>query len=523
MKKTGLVFILGMMVTGCAPQGLEVLDSIAKGTIQDIACQNQKLEEKLWDGLKSYIIEQDQMPSSAALQGAFSREIETLAAQDNSLTDQDIRALKKSFNDLIVTLLDEAPEGERVQTPQELLILLSAIDVGDRTTPFRSYLQNKVQDQFGKVKRQKIKLNQMECSNGLIGPDPSVDPEEDVPTVETPGTESPAEEETDDKATRNWSYHVSEAQRNGVPLAVLGGRWSMATAYQSCQTNQLPSMNSQTSDVRGISVTGKHSDGVGSKRSISSLSQVQTTHYYIKDNSNYGSSCFNVRQNPLIYDYGGKPAATTSTTSTINFFKNAGTGTSVLGVDCSAYVFTAMATAGLRLKEGRTLKASDVFSWGSGTYVEPQQNGLTCLDKISVSPSSTMKAGDIAAVYGHVVMIDKVGTDPFGIASARTTSDCDKVSYKNFNFVVSQSSPSKGAIGLNYFDAKGYLATSSKMATGFEKYAYYTCLAKVSNKTYKPSLGTFSLVRHLGTSACSATRVKLENEACVASCNSMMR
>jgi hypothetical protein len=225
-----------------------------------------------------------------------------------------------------------------------------------------------------------------------------------------------------------------------------------------------------------------------------------------------------VRSNPLIYDYGGKPYATTSSSSAIDLFKNNGSGTSVLGIDCSAYVYTSMATAGLRMKEGRSLKASDSWAWGSTAYVEPAKNGLTCLAKISVTEAVSIKAGDIVAVPGHVLMIDRAGSDPFGIDSAKTTSDCNKLSVSNFDFSVAQSSPSKEGVGINHFEARYYLPTSEKMQAGLLKYAYYACLAKVNGKTYTPNLGTLSVVRHKGTSACMATRVAVAKESCIQAC-----
>ncbi len=54
-----------------------------------------------------------------------------------------------------------------------------------------------------------------------------------------------------------------------------------------------------------------------------------------------------------------------------------------------------------------------------------------------------MRAGDIVAVYGHVLLIDKVGADPFGSRlSATKESDCSEVSSNNFDFVVAQSGSS---------------------------------------------------------------------------------
>jgi cell wall-associated NlpC family hydrolase len=510
MLKKSIGLMSFALLAACSPQGFNALNDIASETVQDVACKDKNMETKLWDGLKSFLIEQKTLPDSAALKSAVRSQVEKLQVENPQLTSDDVGRISGDLETLLTTLLEEAPNGERVTTSDELLVLLSAIDVGDRTTVFRSYMQDKVRAEFTTVQKT-VQSYDLNCTNST----PT------IPETTEPDTTTAAEATPD--ANRDYAYHKAQSQAQGIPMSVFGGRWAFATAYQSCQSLQLPSMTAQTPNVQGIKIVGTHPDGVGSKRAIASLSQVQSTHYYIKDTTSYGASCFNVRQNPLIYDYGGKPYATTATDSPINLFKNSGDGTSVLGIDCSGYVFTAMAAAGLKLKSGRALKASDAWAWGSSAYVEPQSNGLTCLNKISITPTSSLRAGDIVAVNGHVILIDKAGADPFGIAGAKTTADCDKMTTSKFDFVVSQSSPSKEGIGINYFVAKDYVPTSSKMNAGLLKYAYYACLAKVNNKTYTPSLGTISVVRHNGTSDCVATRVKLSQEACVQSCGSMIR
>jgi hypothetical protein len=514
MKKIALLLAISGAMTACSPQGHQAIQKIADQTTDSIACKDQKLEEKLWDGLKSYLIEQESIPTADALKDALHSQVEKLAEQNPQFTSENQTRLTQNLDQVVDSLLSEAPNGERVETSQELLVLLSAIDVGDRTTVFRSYMQDKVRGQLTSLNKTVNSLS-LDCSNSSAGTG-------DSGSTDTAETEDPSVS-TPEAVSRDYAYHKQQAISNGESLAVFGGRWTFATAYQACQSVQLPSMNDQTPELQGIKITGKHSDGVGNKRAIASLSLVQNTHPYLKTISSYGAGCFNVRQNPLIYDYGGKPYGTTSSTSTIDFFKNNGSGTSVLGIDCSGYVYASMATAGLRLKEGRALKASDSWAWGSTSYVEPTKNGLTCLAKIPVTATSSLKAGDIVAVPGHVLLIDKAGADPFGLASVTKESDCSKLNSSSFDFVVAQSSPSKGAVGINYFEARNYLPTSEKMKAGLEKYGYYACLAKFNKKTYTPSLGTLSVVRHKGTSACTAARVALAKEACISSCSSLER
>ncbi len=505
-----LTVALGMATTACTQQSFSAkeLDSIAKQVADDVTCKSAKLEQNLWDGLKTYLLEREQLLTAQELKQAFSIQLNSKPSLQSTEKKAQILAVEKNFNALIDILLKEAPEGERVTNAGELLILLSALDVGDRSTTFRAYLQDKVRIQFLSLQAQ-VKTLSADC----------------IEEIEIPSSEPELvpEEGEDDKASYSYTYHRNQAVAAGRSLAVFGSRWALATAYQSCMSVQVPDMTAQTADLQGIKITGTHSDGVGSKRMIASLSSVQSTHPYLKGLSAHDNGCFSVKSNPLIYDYGGKPYGTTSSNSTINMHKNNGSGTSVLGIDCSAYVYTSLATAGLRLQEGRALKASDSWAWGSGSYVEPQKNGLTCLSKITVTPVSNLREGDIVAVYGHVLLIEKAGNDPFGISRAKTVADCTKLTASGYDFTVAQSSPSKGGVGINFFEASAYVPTATKFEDGFKQYAYYACLAKFNNKSYTPNLGTLTISRHKGTTACMSTRVKLENESCVERCSSFNR
>ncbi len=490
-----------VLLAGCGQQYSVAVDGMASQTVSDIACKNQQLEEKLYDGLKSYLIEQKSIPSATELKSAMKAHVDKLAQDNPRMTLEQQSRLQTNLDQLVDSLLDEAPQGERVTSSEQLLGLLSAIDVGDRSTTFRSYMQDRVRSNFNQLSTT-VKAMDLECP-----------PAGDSTQAVTPSNPQVVE-------NSDYDYHKKQAVAAGVPLAVFGERWALATAYQSCNSLEIPALDNSVADIKGIAITGKHPDGVGNKRVIASLPQVQATHPYLKEVSSYGATCFNVRQNPLIYDYGGKPYATTASSSPIDLFKNGGDGTSVLGIDCSGYVYTSMATAGLRLKEGRALKASDSWAWGSTSYVEPQSNGLTCLSKITVTPSMSLKAGDIVAVPGHVIIIDRVGADPFGIATVQAASDCSKITSDSFDFTIAQSSPSKEGVGINRSIAKDYLPTSEKMKAGLQKYAYYACLAKFNAKNYTPSLGTLSVIRHKGTTACMDKRVVLARESCIQSCSS---
>lgn len=123
-------------------------------------------------------------------------------------------------------------------------------------------------------------------------------------------------------------------------------------------------------------------------------------------------------------------------------------------------------------------------------------------------------------INGHVVMVDKVGVDPFGIALAKTFAACSSLRTNNFDFTIIQSIPEKGSLGINRFIAKDYLAGGGTMATMFLGYAKAACLSrfdKVARNLVTPAYG---IIRHQQTDSCLADRIALVNESCVQQCAS---
>jgi hypothetical protein len=147
---------------------------------------------------------------------------------------------------------------------------------------------------------------------------------------------------------------------------------------------------------------------------------------------------------------------------------------------------------------------------------EPQNNGLSCLSKVS----GELKPGDLIASSGHVVMVESVGADPFGIAGITKESDCavSKMALSRFDFVISQSSTSKGAIGINRMLAKTYFPTYDSMAEALKHQAVSACLKKFGKTTTAPT-SLASVVRHKGTETCKGTAVPLAKQECLSSCS----
>ena len=495
MKKT-IIISSFLLLAACGKSTDPASQDLASNVVADVPCANS-FKTTVWDNTKEYLIQQKAIPSVETLNQHISDEIQVMKSQHPETSEAAWNALETHLHDLFETILSESSSGENVQTPEQLLVLLSAIDVGDHTTTFRSYMVNKTEKLFQQVNEDAKSIN-VACVTK-------------TPTDPNVATSTPA--------GGSFANYLTQVKAAGVSGAVAGARWALTTAYQSCNTMRLPAMTKATPNVAGISIVGTHPDGVGSKRMVTSLPDLLKTHYYIKDTTSFAPSCFNVRNTPLIYDYGGKPYATTAANSPIDLFKNAGDGTSVLGIDCSGFVFTAYATAGLKMASSRALKAIDSQAWSSSTYVEPQNNGLTCLSKITVNSTSDVKAGDIVAIYGHVFMIDSAGADPFGISKTTSVSDCSKINAKDFDFVIAQSSNSKSGIGMNRYQIRDYAVEhGGTIQDGLQKYGYYACLAHYNKTSYTPSLGNLSIVRHKGTPECIAPRVTMAHEECIQDC-----
>jgi hypothetical protein len=155
----------------------------------------------------------------------------------------------------------------------------------------------------------------------------------------------------------------------------------------------------------------------------------------------------------------------------------------------------------------------------SAAFKEPQSNHLRCLDKIKVTKTSSLEAGDIVAINGHVFLIESVGADPFGLNNAKSLSDCttSKLKTQNFDFVIAQSAPVKGSIGIDLIEAEYYLGTSTTIRNGLQAYAVAACRAKFGAA---PNLTSplLSVVRHKRTSECRTTPLQLTHSDCVDSC-----
>lgn len=487
LKKQLPLILFGLSLAACAPVGEDAAVQLADNTSSTVGCK--AVDSYFFNALSDLPLKGQQFPSEELVERALREKLEL------DLETGRIKADAQAVEKFIALYLEmyrlgaqKVPEKLGLNEPQEILSALSALELGDQTTPEKQQLRQEW-ERLQKPLIQAAQALQGECEEPAPDPqDPVVDP------VQTP---------------------LMEYLEKTYAAPVFGGMKTVAVAYQSCEVLNLEPMNSNSPSVVGVEVYGRHSNGSGNLRRVASLSDVIRTHYYIKNQVAPSSSCADLKQEPLIYDYGGKPGASSSMDSPLDFFRNAGTGGPGLGTDCSGYVFTAYATAGLKMRSDQPLKALQVFGISAGMMKNPSGNGLNCLEKTY----GDLKPGDIIASSGHVVMVDEVGPDPFGVAHIGSASECttSRMSHERFDFVISQSSPSKGAIGINRMLASDYFATSTTMREGLKDYAVSACLKRFG-QSRAATTTRVSVVRHKGTSACKTRPVELVKQDCLASC-----
>lgn len=476
---------MGLILVSCAKQQSVSLKNSTETATGAIGCKPEKLQSKIFDSLYSYLDQEKETPDLADLQYFISEKIDQIAQEQNIKDFEKIKKYKIEFNKIFEIMLSEAKDIKNIPDAQAHLRTLIELEMHDQTNPAQVQLNKKLSRQFSKVEQMSQSL-ELSCN------DSTANPPDNTPPINN--THPPV---------------VNSRMVAGMSNVI-------STAYQSCEALRVPALDASTPNVSGITrLAQNHPDGIGGRRVIGNLLSVQQTHPYIRVAGQVtNSSCFDVSDNPLIYDYGGEPSVTNNT---LSFFKDAGSGTSVLGVDCSALVSSAAAAGGLRYRAGVDNKAIFIRQT-SEKFIDAAASGFSCFQNITVTPSESLKAGDIAAVRGHVVMIDSLGVDPFGLKKLSDISQCSSLDVRNFDFIVAQSSPSKGGLGINKFVAKDYLLESPKMYSLFMGIGIQACKAYFNKSKITPQNPDWGVIRHKGTAECLAPKIQMSGQACVSQC-----
>lgn len=494
--------IISLVSFGCSPPGKRTAERLANSTIGSLGCE--QLQSRLFNHLDAIPLDQEPFPSPDLVQ----KELRNGLVRDfsakhfhSNVTEADIEEFVSSYMNFYRLLTQELPQKIKVNSPQQTLSALVGLELGDRTSPEKMELQERWAS-LKPILMQAAERLERQCGESSIDSEAASD-------------SSLPEQGTNPSTGRETPSPLLLELANKYSAPVYGSMKAFLVAYQSCETPLLAPMDSHSPAVKGIEVVGRHPNGNGNRREITSLTDVINTHYYIKDQTSPASDCAHLKDHPLIYDYGGKPSVTADLDSSLDFFRDAGTGGPELGTDCSGFVFTAYASAGLKLRSDQPLKAIQVMGVSAGMIKEPGRNELNCLQKVNAE----LNPGDLIASNGHVVLVESVGEDPFGIASIKKLSDCqlNSIRPENFHFVITQSSPSKGAIGINRMLASAYFPTYATMANGLKDHALSACYRRFG-KIRTPTTTSMSIVRHRGTPECQSEEIHLDRQECLATC-----
>ncbi|MES2801434.1 MAG: hypothetical protein V4654_02995 [Bdellovibrionota bacterium] len=483
-----------LLSVGCMKGQSRTEDSSQKAA-EAIGCSS--FQSKVYDSMYDYLDNEQAAPDLSDFSSALGDKIDAIALAQKIDNPEAVIKLKQNISELYKVLIEKAAELKQAKTAKEHLQTIIEMEMGDQSTPENIQLNQAAAKTFAKVD-QSVKELDVQCGG-------------ENPETEEPGDPAVVEQPVDNGGSGN----VSEAPLAVAQKNVLAGSHNvLATAYQSCAVLEIPDVSASTSDAQGIERYGTHEDGIGGQRRIASLSKVQSTHPYIKVAGGAQAGCFNVRSNPLIYDYGGSASVANNV---IDFSKNSGSGTSALGVDCSAYVSASIAAGGLRYKPGVENKAIYIRQ-NSSKFINAKSSGFTCFNNVTATPSTSILPGDIVGVSGHVVIVDKIGADPFALKRLKSATECNSMSTSYWDFSVSQSSPSKGGIGLNKYIAKDYLRESTKMTTAFMGIAKAACQAYFGGKSVATPSSSYGILRHNGTASCYSPRIQMAYQSCVSQC-----
>lgn len=326
---------------------------------------------------------------------------------------------------------------------------------------------------------------------------------------------------------------VKETLASTYPSAFKGALKTMAVMYQSCSAlekdpypmNEAQSIDKYLKYERFVSSLG-HRYNVRTLPK-NKLASVVNTHYYLKDlKGPENSQCQDMRTRPPLYTYGGKRQV--SKTEINLLIKQPTSGADFSGIDCSAFVSTALTASGLRIKPGQPILENRATSTQLANFTSKN----SCFAQPGFTSENTILPGDIIAYSGHTFMIDTVGKDPFGLdkmkargVSMSKASDCDRLpsdADKLFDFRLIQST-GDGSLAISRTEASVYLRRSG-LKNLMDSLLNQACLAKVSgNKVAVKYSNKANLLRHRGgeVPGCLIPKEqipRMTGEACVAAC-----
>lgn len=329
-------------------------------------------------------------------------------------------------------------------------------------------------------------------------------------------------------------YPIGGNQPYRINPAAKGARRLLASFYQSCKAIDI-TIDRSTPNLQGISKAKTFNGQVGISggylRKLTNTQAMVSSHNVLsvldQDPEYPGPQCSDATKRPPIYGYGSR--AFPNDSGEVKIFKKGGgvarTSNDVSGIDCSAFIATALGSQGLKV-------ATDAGPFTANTtrsFHSQLSRSNSCLKKANVTPNDAIRAGDMINVAGsHIIMIDQVGEDPLAIDKYAELGSCNSINPAEFDFTYIHSGSIKSSYGPSRVKANTH--RSGTMWNNLRLIAVEMCLKKVQNNNDRIASGSlagvssrFSLIRHQSDnpSCVSDKRIKIEGEDCINSCENI--
>ncbi len=270
-------------------------------------------------------------------------------------------------------------------------------------------------------------------------------------------------------------------------------------------------------------------------------------HFYLKDS--YPPGCRDMRKTPPVFHVAGSSSVKINQTNdkteiSVDVFNNNSNNSNgqYVTLSCSQTVRTAMANA--CMKAHKTTSPNGWFALNSTTIMSAGLEKDNCFKPIEFTASETIKPGDVFTKFtdeGHVMLIDSVGADPWGLSGIKNIDECHDNKHldpENFDFTILQSyygnRLSMARLSASDLVIRGGTDSGMDVGTQFIEMAKIACEAKFNGKPTsavvqgkagskdKPGRRVAVIARHQGAvdAACMVDNCqpKLAGEECLKSC-----
>ncbi len=313
-----------------------------------------------------------------------------------------------------------------------------------------------------------------------------------------------------------------------------GARKVMGVMYQNCEAPHSEPLNpfKSESSVKGVTIGERINDKEPPAYAtvITNAATMGSTHpYRTRSPSSQPEVCKtkNASNMPL-YSFAGRPRFENNEVVMNQKGKIVG-GKNNPGLDCSGFWLAAMAGAGLSpsttgYKHEQLLNHS---SFDARTISQLGDAAYSCFSNVQFGSDTGayLRSGDTIAASNeaHVMIVETVGPDPFGLKNKNKPEQCGDIWLDKFDFTVLQSSPMFGRTGVSRVEAKHLFAKSPALGQKMLNIAYNACLSKTGAQANTQARdGGMAIIRHKGeTPECTLKdkdQVKFAGEACYEQC-----